>query len=1138
MPTEKELIFTIVGGFVRSLTRIAEAFDDVETNPLRTVSYLRSFGWDIPLTADFSSIDTDFLKDLGDLRDAVETGNTNLAEILEDLKSLLNARKVFASKENFGLGQDFPDEFTQQLPSQLVDYALIEYLADEHPAVHGLLTAMGIISVKYEPPSSPFRIGYMKREVRWSVLKAIITQPDKFLASALAWGTEQFDGDILRDSLETLARGLGLSTGFLDPPLDLPEGILITGESLYISLVDWGEDLEIGLELYQLDGVTGVIIIPYLIGNLTQTIEVLDSLALTSSRSPELELKRNLGIKALTSGSISLEKTNINSVIPTEGEANLGILIHPTGGLFAIGNPKTGRLSAASANVNFGLVLKDGGIDLALAVGINEIGIVLGTEGGDGFINRMLPGGKIEAKFDLLAGLQTGRGLYIRGSGGFDLRIPIHKTLGPVSVDSLQVLLAQKQDSLAMILAGDFSARLGPVTVGVEGMGVYAALELSNNNLSGIDVGFKAPQQVDLVVSASGITGGGYLKVDQEKGEYTGILDLSIQNKLSLKAFGILTASGPGQPADFSLYLLITAEFTAIQLGYGFRLTGIGGMLGINRTMALEALQAGVKTGAVDSILFPQNPIANAPVILSNIRNFFPLAEGRFILGLMVRIDWGGVPLIELKAGVIIELPAPPRIVLLGSMTITLPSPIKPLVDLKLDLLGWIYPEKNELGIDATLHDSRLLDFPISGDMLMRLRWGSQPIFVLSLGGFHPRFAPPPGLPAMTRLAVNLAQGDTSRLRLEAYLALTANSLQFGARLDLFVKKDLGWMGTFSVSAYLGFDTLIRFNPFYFLASIEGNGSLRRNGKVVLELGLSMILEGPNPWHAWGNARFNLGGFIKGKVSFNVTSGTQKLESPRPSADPKKLLSEALLDPTNWSSSLPDSDNATINFRNLGPEQEVVLDPAGYITFRQRVTPLGQQLSKFGEAEPVSQGPFTITAVKSDGVDLLRRDLEVKDYFAAAQFFNLSEDEKLSRPSFELFACGVGASPERRDEHPDFGGLFTASDIDYEQTIDDELYLEPEPSYEPESDVLRVLISLGAAGQAAIRRSGAAAFRGPDQLVTVTDGSYDIADPASLQSITGSSYSTYIQARKEMQDAGRTDCRVVGLHEVSFGGIE
>ena len=46
----------------------------------------------------------------------------------------------------------------------------------------------------------------------------------------------------------------------------------------------------------------------------------------------------------------------------------------------------------------------------------------------------------------------------------------------------------------------------------------------------------------------------------------------------------------------FSLLIIIFAEdFTPIPLGYGFTLNGIGGLLGVNRTVVVDVLRAGIK---------------------------------------------------------------------------------------------------------------------------------------------------------------------------------------------------------------------------------------------------------------------------------------------------------------------------------------------------------------------------------------------------------------------------------------------------------------------------------------------------------------------------------------------------------------
>ena len=81
----------------------------------------------------------------------------------------------------------------------------------------------------------------------------------------------------------------------------------------------------------------------------------------------------------------------------------------------------------------------------------------------------------------------------------------------------------------------------------------------------------------------------------------------------------------PDGSPGFSLLIIITAEFgTGIQLGFGFTLLGVGGLLGLNRTMRLQPLMEGVRTGAIDSVMFPRDVVANAPRIISDLRDVLP----------------------------------------------------------------------------------------------------------------------------------------------------------------------------------------------------------------------------------------------------------------------------------------------------------------------------------------------------------------------------------------------------------------------------------------------------------------------------------------------------------------------------------
>ncbi len=92
--------------------------------------------------------------------------------------------------------------------------------------------------------------------------------------------------------------------------------------------------------------------------------------------------------------------------------------------------------------------------------------------------------------------------------------------------------------------------------------------------------------------------------------------------------------------------------------------------------------------------------------------------------------------------------------------------------------------------------------------MAMRLDWGDQPNFALSMGGLHPDYPPPPNFPKLQRLTLQFGSGDNPRIAADAYLAITANSFQIGAHIGVHAEA-----GGFAVDGGLGFDALFIFVP-------------------------------------------------------------------------------------------------------------------------------------------------------------------------------------------------------------------------------------------------------------------------------------------------------------------------------------
>ena len=337
---------------------------------------------------------------------------------------------------------------------------------------------------------------------------------------------------------------------------------------------------------------------------------------------------------------------------------------------------------------------------------------------------------------------------------------------------------------------GRFS--FGPLSSGVKtrnlhgpaGLRTDVNFEPGNAGPFGIALGFKPPNGLGLEVDAGGFTGGGFLIFDEAKGEYSGGLDLMCHNTIAVRALGIMSTKLPDGGEGFSLLILINSEFPPVQLSFGFTLNGVGGLIGLNRAVLVEALELGLRDGSLNSILFPTDVVANAPRILGDLQRVFPPQNGHFLVGPMAKVGWPTPTIISAEIGFILDLPRP-VVVFVGVVRATLPTADVPVLSLQVNFVGTVDFAEGQIEFDAALYNSRVLNFPLTGDMAARLYLRHNANILLTAGGFNPAYTPPPmNIGKLSRLNIVLFDGNPD-VRAEGYFAVTSNTIQFGARIEL-----------------------------------------------------------------------------------------------------------------------------------------------------------------------------------------------------------------------------------------------------------------------------------------------------------------------------------------------------------------
>lgn len=130
--------------------------------------------------------------------------------------------------------------------------------------------------------------------------------------------------------------------------------------------------------------------------------------------------------------------------------------------------------------------------------------------------------------------------------------------------------------------------------------------------------------------------------------------------------------------------------------------------------------------------------------------------------------------------------------------------------------------------------------------------------FVLTLGGYHPRFRPPAHYPRVERLALNWKVSDAAQIKGEHYFALTPAAIMAGGLLEVDYRA--GW-GSASFRAQADF--IIFFQPFSYSARIgvavhvEAEISLwPLTLKLALDLAVSLEVWGP-PFGALARVSFH-----------------------------------------------------------------------------------------------------------------------------------------------------------------------------------------------------------------------------------------------------------------------------------------
>jgi hypothetical protein len=437
--------------------------------------------------------------------------------------------------------------------------------------------------------------------------------------------------------------------------------------------------------------------------------------------------------------------------------------------------------------------------------------------------------------------------------------------------------------------------------------------------------------------------------------------------------------------------------------------------------MKVDILRERIQNGAVKSIMFPENVIQNAPKIISDLRAVFPPQKKHYVVAPFFKIGYGTPTVMEVDLGILLEFPFKGRIILLGSLGVYLPNKDaeKRLGEIHVDIFGDFNFAASYILIEGRLRDSTLVEVALTGGFAFMLDWGSNPQFLLSVGGYHPRYKKPARFPEIPRVTALIKKGEDIRLSCEFYQAITSNSYQVGFSAELVVKK-----GHARAYGFLGFNALLQFDPFYFEADIRISVEVSYRGRSFFGIDMEFLLSGPEPWRAKGFAKIKVL-FFSLKIKFNITWGEEQKVLPlvvKPDALLEKLKIQ-LKQSVNWSAKLPAGHTGAESLRSLEEtekQDQIFVHPSGFVELRQNLIPLNKTIEKLGNSYMEAGTSYQVTNYAfGTGQPIQAQSKQtLRDYFSRGQFENLQDSEKLSTPDFDLMAAGIKVAPEQAYDIP------------------------------------------------------------------------------------------------------------------------
>jgi hypothetical protein len=304
-----------------------------------------------------------------------------------------------------------------------------------------------------------------------------------------------------------------------------------------------------------------------------------------------------------------------------------------------------------------------------------------------------------------------------------------------------------------------------------------------------------------------------------------------------------------------------------------FFVTGLLGGLGLNRQLQVPTIQQVPNNLFIQTLEGFSDPMA----ALRGIKEFSPTEYGSFWFA--VGLKFTTFQIVESKAVLFIKLDSGFTVGIVGLSSLSLPSKEFNIGYVELAFLAYYSSEENLLWVQAQLTDASYLfdkSCRLTGGFAL-VTWFNTGEFLLSLGGYHPKFNVPSYYPTVPRLGFSWKPTSSISVKGGAYFTICSSAVMIGGNLDANFNA-----GMISAGFSMGMNVLIVFDPFYY--AFDAHISIYVRFKCYIKIwgvkigktfkatiGAYLDVEGPK---MRGKAKIKLA-FVTFTVKFGASSSRQ-----------------------------------------------------------------------------------------------------------------------------------------------------------------------------------------------------------------------------------------------------------------------